>query len=66
MAGKQCPSCKAFTFFSTPTGRTCSQCDYTMNIPANGGKGGQGTTCSNCNERKVFNGICRGCGAKYK
>ena len=65
MAGKACPSCGEQTFFQTPTGRCCSQCSYTMTTPANGGKGGQGSTCSNCGERKVFNNKCRGCGAKY-
>ena len=65
MAGKVCPSCRSQTFFQTPTGRSCSQCSYKMTTPANGGKGGQGSTCSNCGERKVFNGNCRGCGAKY-
>lgn len=66
MAGKMCPNCGEQTFFQTPTGRECSKCNHTMTVPANDGKGGQGSTCSNCGERKVFNNSCRGCGAKYK
>jgi len=65
MAGKMCPKCGEQTFFQTPTGRECSKCNYTMTLPANDGKGGQGKRCSNCGENKVFNGNCRGCGAKY-
>jgi len=65
MAGKTCPKCGEQTFFLTPTGRECSRCKHVMTLPANDGKGGQGKRCSNCNENKVFNGVCRGCGAKY-
>lgn len=65
MAGKVCPNCSEQTFFQNPTGRKCSKCDYTMTLPANGGKGGQGRKCSNCDENKVFNSKCRGCGATY-
>ena len=66
MAGKMCPSCGEQTFFSTPTGRKCSKCDHKMIIPASGGRGGKGTKCSNCNQFKVFDNTCRGCGAKYR
>lgn len=65
MAGKTCPNCDEQTFFETSTGRECSKCHHTMTLPANGGKGGRGRKCSNCNELKVFNNACRGCGAKY-
>lgn len=65
MAGKMCPSCAEQTFFQTPTGRRCSKCSHTMVLPANDGKGGRGSKCSNCSELKVFNNKCRGCGAKY-
>lgn len=65
MAGKMCPECGEQTFFETTTGRKCSRCSYTMTLPANEGKGGRGKRCSNCGEHKVFNGSCRGCGAKY-
>ena len=65
MAGKMCPKCGQQTFFETPTGRKCSKCSHTMTLPANNGKGGQGSTCANCGERQVFNDVCRGCGAKY-
>jgi hypothetical protein len=65
MAGKMCPSCEEQTFFLTPTGRKCSKCSYTMRLPANNGKGGSGTRCANCNEMKVFNNKCRGCGASF-
>ena len=66
MAGKLCPKCGQQTFFITNTGRKCSKCAYEMILPANNGKGGKGTKCANCGELKVFNGGCRGCGAKYK
>lgn len=65
MAGKTCPSCAEQTFFTTPKGRKCSKCSYTMTVPANNGKGGQGSRCANCSENKVFNSVCRGCAAKY-
>jgi NMD protein affecting ribosome stability and mRNA decay len=65
MAGKVCPNCGEQKFFQSPTGRLCNGCGYTMTLPANGGKGGQGRRCSNCNENKVFNSKCRGCGAVY-
>ena len=65
MAGKMCPNCGEQTFFATPTGRKCSKCNHEMIVPANNGKGGQGSRCSHCGENKVFNNICRGCGAKY-
>jgi primosomal protein N' len=67
MAGKMCPNpkCGKQTFFETPTGRQCSRCGYTMTLPANEGKGGQGKRCSRCGENKVRDGNCRGCGAKY-
>lgn len=66
MAGKMCPQCGEQTFFQTPTGRECTKCGHSMTVPANEGKGGKGSTCSNCGEGKVFNNVCRGCGAKYK
>jgi DNA-directed RNA polymerase subunit M len=65
MAGKKCPQCGENTFFETPTGRECTKCKYTMILPANDGKGGQGKRCSHCGENKVFNGKCRNCGAQY-
>jgi len=66
MAGKMCPSCGEQTFFTTPKGRKCSKCKHEMIVPANGGRGGQGSRCANCGENKVFNNRCRGCGANYK
>ena len=66
MAGKLCPECNQFTFFSTATGRKCTKCGYEMILPVNDGKGGKGFKCSNCNKFTVFNGKCKNCGAIYK
>jgi hypothetical protein len=72
MAGKQCPSCKAMTFFKTPTGRKCSKCGLVATTPANNGRGGRGDKCSICGELTVFEtdtkkGVkkCRTCGTEY-
>lgn len=66
MAGKRCPECGQFTFFTTTTGRKCTKCNYEMILPVNDGKGGKGTKCSNCNKFTVFNGKCTSCGAIYR
>ncbi len=66
MAGKLCPKCGKFTFFENSVGRKCSKCGFTMIVPANEGKGGKGTKCSNCNKMTVFDNKCRSCGAIYK
>ena len=60
-----CPQCGRDTFFETPVGRKCSQCGYTMTVPANCGKGGKGQRCRNCGMHTVFDGKCRNCGAKF-
>lgn len=65
MAGKLCPNCNKYTFFSTTDGRKCTKCGYTMTIAPNDGKGGRGRTCSNCGKMMVFNNKCTNCGAKY-
>ena len=67
MAGQFCPKCSRQTFFKTATGRKCSKCTYEMRLPANNGKGGKGTQCSNCGQFTVFNNNCRNenCGAVY-
>ncbi len=66
MAGKKCTNCGNKTFFKTPTGGACSSCGYTMSVSANGGPGGKGLKCLNCGKNKVFNNVCRNCGAEYK
>ena len=66
MAGKLCPKCGSRTFFESTTGRKCTKCGYEMIVPANSGKGGQGTKCYNCGRMTVFNGKCRNCGATYR
>lgn len=65
MAGKMCPRCGQYTFFETSTGRRCTKCNYTMNVPPNEGRGGRGQKCSNCGAFTVFNGKCRSCGATF-
>lgn len=66
MAGKLCPKCGKFTFFESSSGRKCSKCEFTMIVPANAGKGGRGSKCSNCGKLTVFGNKCRTCGATYK
>lgn len=66
MAGKRCPSCGAFTFFETASGRKCTKCGYEMILPVNEGKGGKGSKCANCNRYTVFHGVCSNCGARYR
>ena len=66
MAGKKCPNCNHLTFFESPVGRECSKCGFKMEVPANGGKGGRGTRCSNCGKLTVFDNKCRNCGATYR
>lgn len=66
MAGIICPRCRHQTFFQTGQGRKCTNCNYSMYIPANNGKGGRGKKCSNCGKLTVFDGRCRNCGAAYK
>lgn len=65
MSVKKCPNCGEETFFKTPTGRKCTKCDYEMIVPANKGKGGKGCKCSHCGKFRVFDGVCRECGAEY-
>lgn len=65
MAGKMCPKCGQYTFFTRPNGRECTKCGYKMVIPANGGKGGRGQLCPNCGKLTVFKDTCRNCGAKF-
>lgn len=64
MAGKICPKCGKPTLFETPTGRKCSQRQYEVYSPPNGGKGGQGRKCPICGRQTMFNGKCTNCGAK--
>lgn len=65
MAGKLCPKCGKFTFFSTTNGRKCTKCSYTMTLPPNSGRGGRGKKCSHCGKMTVFNNKCSSCGATY-
>lgn len=65
MAGKLCPSCGQYTFFSKSYGRECTKCGYKMILPVNSGKGGKGIKCTNCGKQTVFNDVCRNCGAQY-
>lgn len=64
MAGKVCPKCKKMTLFETNTGRECSKCGYSVNMPLNDRKGGRGKKCVMCGKMTVFNGKCTKCGAK--
>ncbi len=66
MAGMKCPKCGKFTVFNTPSGKSCSNpdCDYSVYVPPNNGKGGKGRKCLNCGSYTVFNGRCTNCGAK--
>lgn len=61
-AGKMCPKCGNYTFRTTLTGRKCSRCDYTMELPPGSGKGKK---CSNCGKFQVINSKCHNCGAIY-
>lgn len=72
MAGKVCPNCEQMTFHKTPKGRKCSQCEYEMVVPPNGGKGGKGQECPNCGKHTVRavagqdnRWQCNGCGATF-
>lgn len=72
MAGKMCPDCGQMTFHITPTGRKCSKCGYEMKVRPNGGMGGKGSACPNCNAHKVRavpgndnRWQCSGCGATF-
>ena len=66
MAGKRCPNCGEATFFETASGRKCSKCNLEMTVPPNGGKGGRGKKCSNCNKYTVSGNKCSACSATYK
>lgn len=66
MAGKMCPNCGEYTFFSSVYGRKCSRCGYEMILATNDGKGGKGKRCVNCGKFTVFNDKCRNCGASYR
>lgn len=63
MAGSKCPKCGKLTFFTTSTGKKCTNCNYTINVPPNGGMGGKGKKCPKCGKYTFFNGKCRNCGA---
>ena len=65
MAGKMCPKCGQYTFFTQPFGRECTKCGYQMVLPVNDGKGGKGQRCPNCGKQTVFNAKCRNCGAQF-
>ena len=66
MAGKMCPRCGQYTFFSKPDGRVCTKCGYKMVVPPKEAPGGgKGRKCPNCNKFTVFNNKCRSCGAMF-
>lgn len=61
MPGMKCPKCGKLTFFSTPTGKKCTSCDYEVKtFPGPG----PGQKCPICGKRTFFNGKCRSCGAR--
>ena len=66
MAGKMCMKCGKQTLWNKGNKLVCSNCDFTVNLPSNDGKGGKGQKCPSCGKFTWFNNRCNSCGANTK
>ncbi|MEG1338898.1 MAG: hypothetical protein ACRDA0_00325 [Cetobacterium sp.] len=63
MAGATCPKCGNKTLFNDNRGKSCTRCDFFVEIPV---AKGRGRRCVICGKYQVGeNGVCRDCGAKH-